>query len=70
MAFPLAHPITRTPTHRSRRAVRRGYVRFCLEQLEDRVTPSTLIPIPTRHDLVYDSVRDLLYVTTSTGILA
>jgi DNA-binding beta-propeller fold protein YncE len=49
--------------------VRRGHIQLCLEQLEDRVTPSTLIPIPTRRDLVYDGSRGLLYMTTSTGAL-
>jgi 6-phosphogluconolactonase (cycloisomerase 2 family) len=37
------------------------------ETLEDRVTPSTLIPVAGARDLVYDDARDLLYVTTTAG---
>jgi hypothetical protein len=38
-----------------------------LEQLEDRVVPSTLIPIANRRDLVFDPIRGLLDITTSNG---
>jgi sugar lactone lactonase YvrE len=40
-----------------------------LEQLESRLTPSTLIPVADRRDLVFDATRDLLYITTSSGLL-
>jgi DNA-binding beta-propeller fold protein YncE len=69
MALPTPNPSAATPRHPARRAARRGRVRPRLERLEDRVTPSTLIPVPSRHDLVYDGVRGLLYLTTSTGAL-
>jgi sugar lactone lactonase YvrE len=38
-----------------------------LELLEDRVTPSRLIPVTGARDLVFDNARDLLYITTSAG---
>src|SRR5262249_17196644 len=34
-----------------------------LERLEARVTPSTLIPVANRVDLVYDSTRGILDIT-------
>jgi sugar lactone lactonase YvrE len=71
MAF-APHQIIGTPARGSRRgcrALRRGRISLCLEQLEDRVTPSTLIPVPNRRDLVYDGFRGLLYMTTSAGAL-
>jgi DNA-binding beta-propeller fold protein YncE len=40
-----------------------------LEQLENRLTPSTLIPVSNRRDLVFDPTRDLLYITTSSGLV-
>lgn len=43
-------------------------LRPCLEVLEDRVTPSFLLPGSAgRRDLVYDPTRDRLYVLTSSG---
>jgi hypothetical protein len=38
-----------------------------LEQLEDRVTPSTLIPVPNHRDLVFDPIHNMLDITTSAG---
>jgi hypothetical protein len=38
-----------------------------LERLEDRLVPSTLIPVPNHRDLVFDPARDLLYITTNAG---
>ncbi len=38
-----------------------------LEQLEDRLTPSTLIPVTNHRDLVYDASRNQLDITTSAG---
>jgi sugar lactone lactonase YvrE len=38
-----------------------------LEQLEPRLTPSTLIPVVNRRDVVFDAARDLLYITTGSG---
>ncbi len=38
-----------------------------LEALEDRLTPSTLIPVTNYRDLVFDPGRDLLYITASDG---
>lgn len=40
-----------------------------VEQLEDRLTPSTLIPVRDHRDLVFDGKRDLLYITTATGLV-
>src|ERR1700730_10889377 len=41
--------------------------RLSVCQLEDRLTPSMLIPVVNHHDLVFDSVRNLLYITTDDG---
>jgi sugar lactone lactonase YvrE len=38
-----------------------------LEQLEGRVTPSTLIPVPNHRDLVFDPIHNMLDITTSAG---
>src|SRR5262249_15122330 len=44
------------------------WLRSAVEPLEPRWTPSTLIYAnPDRRDLVYDTVRNLLYITTSAG---
>src|SRR2546423_551200 len=48
-----------------RRPVRR--CRPGVEPLEDRLTPSTFIPVSNRRDLVFDQGRNLLYITTSSG---
>src|SRR5216110_3287817 len=45
-------------------SARAGRPRLLLEQLEDRLVPSTLIPVSNRRDLVYDQSRGLLYMTT------
>src|SRR3954470_17239895 len=60
----------RTPPaerQRPRRAPRPVRAALLVEQLEDRVVPSTLIPVSNRRDLVYDGGRGLLYITTSAG---
>src|SRR6516164_5853219 len=38
-----------------------------VEQLEDRVTPSILIPVTNHRDLVFDPYRNLLDITTRNG---
>src|SRR5215471_4424084 len=53
------------PAIRPPRAGRR--FRPALEQLEARLTPSTLIPITTHRDLVFDATRNQLDITTSDG---
>src|SRR5713226_6547442 len=53
------------PSHKARRAALRS--RLVLEQLEDRVTPSVLIPVSNRRDLVFDPTRNLLDITTASG---
>src|SRR5436190_18673440 len=45
----------------------RRTVRLSLETLEERLTPSTLIPIADRRDLVFDPLRKYLYITTGGG---
>src|SRR5438128_1950567 len=40
-----------------------------VERLEDRVVPSTLIPVSNRRDLIFDPMRGLLDITTSGGSL-
>ncbi len=40
-----------------------------VERLEDRLTPSTLIPVTDRHDLIFDPGRNLLYITTASGLV-
>ncbi len=49
------------------RPSRQAQPRLCLEQLEDRVVPSILIPVTNHRDLVYDPYRSALDITTSTG---
>ncbi|HEX4588747.1 MAG TPA: hypothetical protein VH120_02380, partial [Gemmataceae bacterium] len=41
--------------------------RLTLRRLEDRTTPSTLIPVTGPQDLVFDSARNRLYITTTGG---
>jgi hypothetical protein len=41
--------------------------RLSLEQLEDRLVPSTLIPVANHRDLVFDPMRGMLDITTSSG---
>src|SRR4051794_23065088 len=41
--------------------------RLQMEPLEDRAVPTVLIPVTTRRDLVFDTARQLLYITTSAG---
>jgi hypothetical protein len=53
--------------HRAHQSLKRPRRRLVLEQLEGRVTPSVLIPVTNRHDLVYDGARNLLDITTSSG---
>jgi hypothetical protein len=57
--------LSRPPSRRPRR--RPAPRRPALEQLEGRLTPSTLIPVSNRRDLVFDPTRDLLYITTNSG---
>ena len=54
-----AQPLRRTTT--------RPRTLLAVESLEDRVVPSTLIPVANRRDLVYDPLRNLLDITTSAG---
>jgi len=42
-------------------------IRPSLELLEDRITPSTLIPVTDRQALVYDPIRNILDITTNSG---
>jgi ribosomal protein L24E len=53
--------------HRWRKSSKRSRTRLVLEQLEGRVTPSVLIPVTNRRDLVYDPTRNLLDITTASG---
>jgi ribosomal protein L24E len=56
------------PARRSHKALRAALrTRLVLEQLEDRVTPSVLIPVSNRRDLVFDPTRNLLDITTASG---
>ncbi len=48
----------------------RRRTRLLLENLEARENPSTLIPVPGRRDLVFDGLRDILYMTTANGDVA
>src|SRR5262245_54249856 len=57
----------RRPSSPRSRGTRFGRAALVLEQLEDRLTPSTLIPVGNHRDLVFDSTRGLLYITTSAG---
>ncbi len=43
--------------------------RMFLEALEERLTPSLLIPVPNRRDHVYDATRQILYIGTGAGTL-
>jgi hypothetical protein len=55
------------------RSAQRGqgkrYARPWLELLEDRVVPSTLIPVSNHRGLVFDPQRDLLYITSGNGVV-
>ncbi len=62
----LAHFANRFATQKQRLARSCRRVPFLLE-LEDRVNPSTLIPVTNYSDLVFDPGRDILYITTSAG---
>src|SRR5437868_7000903 len=53
-----------TETRRLRRCAR---PQLALEPLEDRLVPSTLIPVSNHRDLVFDPIRGLLDITTSSG---
>jgi hypothetical protein len=53
------------PTARRPRPARG--LRPLLEQLEDRLTPSVLIPVTNHRDLVFDASRGQLDITTSDG---
>jgi hypothetical protein len=55
----------RSPAARRPRPARRP--RLALERLEDRLTPSTLIPVPNHRDLVFDATHNQLDITTSDG---
>jgi hypothetical protein len=50
-----------------RRPIRRRRSLLGLEHLEDRLVPSTLIPVTNHRDLVFDATRNELYITTSAG---
>jgi hypothetical protein len=50
-----------------RRTASRRRCRPHLEVLEDRITPSTLIPVTDHSDLVFDAGRNVLYITTTSG---
>jgi hypothetical protein len=39
------------------------------EALEPRLTPTTFIPVPDRNDLIFDPTRDVLYITTASGLV-
>jgi sugar lactone lactonase YvrE len=52
---------------RSGHSLRRSRSPLCLEQLEDRLVPSTLIPVTNHRDLVFDPMRGQLDITTSAG---
>jgi hypothetical protein len=41
--------------------------RLLVEQFEDRLALSPLIPVTNHRDLVYDPYRNVLYITTSNG---
>jgi hypothetical protein len=42
---------------------------LAVEQLEGRLVPSTLIPVANHRDLVFDAMRGLLDITTSSGVV-
>jgi sugar lactone lactonase YvrE len=46
---------------------RRPRTLLALEQLENRVMPSVLIPVANRRDLVFDPTRNILDITTASG---
>src|SRR5438874_8828860 len=45
-------------------------IHLSLRRLEDRTTPSTLISVSGPQDLVFDSARNRLYITTTGGSVA
>jgi hypothetical protein len=56
---------TQRPSHQAIR--RRPRTLLALEQLENRVMPSVLIPVANRRDIVFDQAADMLYITTASG---
>src|SRR6516162_7513723 len=56
---------TQRPSYQAIR--RRPRTLLALEQLENRVMPSVLIPVANRRDLVFDPTRNMLDITTSSG---
>jgi hypothetical protein len=64
----LARALSR-PTQASKTSPRRRRPALQAELLEDRLVPSTLILVANHRDLVFDSARDLLYITTSAGTI-
>src|SRR6516165_7446276 len=59
-----AHALSK-PTQARKTGTRKRRFGLQAELLEDRVTPSALIPVASHRDLVFDATRDLLYITTS-----
>jgi hypothetical protein len=66
--FPFRRRSPNTPGNK-RRFTPRPRVNLVVEQLEDRLVPSTLIPVSTHRDLVYDPVRNQLDIISGGGIL-
>src|SRR5258708_31659080 len=60
------HSNSRPAQHR-RQASRSLRAMPRMEQLEDRLVPSTLIPVTNHRDLVFDPTRRLLYITAGDG---
>jgi hypothetical protein len=55
------------PAMGQQRSILSSRARPGVERLEDRLTPSTLIPVANHRDLVFDPVRDQLDITTASG---
>src|SRR5205814_10193473 len=53
----------------TRKSTHKSWKRLQLEELENRLTPSTFIPVSDARDLVFDATRNQLLISTASGKL-
>ena len=66
--FPFSGRSSAKTTTKKCRFTPRTRVQLAVEQLEDRVVPSTLIPVSAARDLVYDPVRNQLDIVNGGSV--
>ena len=67
--FPFSRRRSAKTTTKKGNSTPRSRVQLTVEQLEDRVVPSTLIPVSAARDLVYDPVRNQLDIINGGSVL-